>query len=156
MPGERNTVQKELVLQTISAMHSHPTAEAVHDQIAQSYPSVSKATVYRNLNTLAENGKICRVAMPDGADCYDHRTDGHYHIRCISCRKVYDAQFPFMPELTERAGKEEPGFLLTGHTLIFEGICPDCRGSDGFSDMRDEQEIKKEQQSNTKGEKTNG
>ena len=94
--------------------------------------------------------------MPDGADCYDHRTDGHYHIRCISCRKVYDAQFPFMPELTERAGKEEPGFLLTGHTLIFEGICPDCRGSDGFSDMRDEQEIKKEQQSNTKGEITNG
>lgn len=127
---ERNTVQKEIVLQTVLTLQDHPTADEVHETIAQKHPSISKATVYRNLNALAEKGKIRHVSLPDGADCYDHRTDEHYHIRCLSCKRVYDAQLPYMHGLTEKARRAEGSFQLTGHNLTFEGICPDCRQHD--------------------------
>ena len=127
MAGERNTVQREVILQAVRSMHSHPTADEVYAYISEEYPSISKATVYRNLNTLARAGKVFHVPMPDGADCYDHRTDAHYHIRCMSCKKIFDARFIFGKELTEAAQAQEPDFLITDHVLTFTGICPACR-----------------------------
>ena len=45
----RNTVQRQIVLQAVRSLHDHPTADSVYAVIAAEHPSISKATVYRNL-----------------------------------------------------------------------------------------------------------
>ena len=55
---QRNTIQCALVLETVNRMTGHVSADEVYDAIAADHPNISRATVYRNLNRLAEMGKI--------------------------------------------------------------------------------------------------
>ena len=70
----RNTVQRQIVLQAVRSLHDHPTADSVYAVVAAEHPSISKATVYRNLNQLALQGEILRVPVPTGADRFDFNT----------------------------------------------------------------------------------
>ena len=51
----RNTIQRQIVLQAVNQMHNHPTADAIYAVIAAQHPTISKATVYRNLNQLYQH-----------------------------------------------------------------------------------------------------
>ena len=125
---KRNTIQKSLVLEAVQELHNHPTADEVYAKVAAGYPNISRSTVYRNLNQMVEEGSIANIRIPNAADRYDHITRKHYHIRCIKCGRVSDADIEYMPDL-EKSAKNTHGFLYLGHDLIFEGICPDCKNS---------------------------
>ena len=75
----RNTLQRRLVLETVRRMHNHPTADEIFREIAAENTLISKATVYRNLKILSEQGEILHIPIPDGADCFDFNTKG---VRC--------------------------------------------------------------------------
>lgn len=94
----RNTVQRQIVLKAVRSLHDHPTADSVYAVVAAEHPSISKATVYRNLNQLALQGEILRVPVPTGADRFDFNTQAHYHVRCTCCGNVYDV---FMPPVND-------------------------------------------------------
>ncbi|MDD6142906.1 MAG: transcriptional repressor, partial [bacterium] len=66
--ARRNTIQRSLVLEAVNRLHSHATADEVYEEIIQEYPTISKATVYRNLNLLSEMGEIRRLEIPGSAD----------------------------------------------------------------------------------------
>ena len=121
----RNTVQRQIVLQTVLRMHDHPTADTVYAAVAAEHPSISKATVYRNLNQLVIQGDIRRVPVPNGADRYDFRTDKHYHMRCRACGKVFDAPMAPLPSPAKLLG-DTGGFVVEDHTIEFVGLCPGC------------------------------
>ena len=52
MRTTRNTLQREIVHQTILSMQGHVTADMVYERIHAAHPSISRATVYRNLRML--------------------------------------------------------------------------------------------------------
>jgi len=122
---KRNTVQRTLVLEAVQRLRSHPTADEIYAEISKICPSVSRATVYRNLQQLCEQGVIRRREIPGSPDRYDHITSDHYHARCTLCGKVLDVDMDYLAELTDSV-KDAHGFQLTGHSIVFDGICPDC------------------------------
>ena len=65
----RNTVQRQIVLQAVRSLHDHPTADSVYAVVAAEHPSISKATVYRNLNQLALQGEILLHRMRQCLRC---------------------------------------------------------------------------------------
>lgn len=85
----RNTVQRAMTLEAVRRLHAHPTAEEVYRQVAAEHPSVSRATVYRNLRQLAESGLLLKINTTDGADHFDHRCDAHYHAGCLRCGRGF-------------------------------------------------------------------
>ncbi len=121
----RNTVQKDIILKAVNRFHNHPTADMIYEAVVQEYPRISKATVYRNLNQMAQQGQIMRVQIPNSADRYDFRTKAHYHIKCTDCGRVFDVDVPYMEQLNE-LDLSSQGFLVQDHNIIFEGICPEC------------------------------
>lgn len=123
---KRNTIQCSLVLEAVNKLKSHATADEIYDCIIKEHPTVGRGTVYRNLNRLSEIGKIKKIEVPDGADCFDRRCDAHYHIRCEKCGKVFDVDMKYIPNLADNINNLN-GFELTGHDIIFKGICPDCK-----------------------------
>ena len=60
----RYSKQRELVMQTVERLCDHPTAEEIYDKAAQECPNLSLGTVYRNLNSLVEAGRVRRVSFP--------------------------------------------------------------------------------------------
>ena len=121
----RNTKQRKLVLQAVQSRCDHPTAEQIYEDVHTADPKISHGTVYRNLNCLSEEGSICHVRVP-GADRYDLRTDLHYHMFCIKCKKVIDAPYPYKEDL-DTDTTQQSGFNIIRHRLVFEGICPECQ-----------------------------
>lgn len=122
----RNTVQRALVLEAMQVLEgSHPTSADVYTQVSQVHPTISRATVYRNLNHLVEQGVLKRVEVSNGADCFELREDPHYHLKCESCGRLFDATLPYREELSHFL-EDTQGFLVTGHTIVFTGICAEC------------------------------
>ena len=73
----RYSKQRELVMQTVQQLCDHPTAEEIYDKAAQECPNLSLGTVYRNLNSLVEAGRVRRVSIPGKADRFDHTLPWH-------------------------------------------------------------------------------
>lgn len=119
----RNTRQRKSVLESVRRLGCHPTAEEVYRDISLLLPSISRATVYRNLHVLADEGALLRVCEPDGAARYDHRADRHFHAVCDICGRCEDVFFAPPPELFSPLSE---GFRITGYSLIFSGICARC------------------------------
>lgn len=124
--ASRNTKQRALVLQAVQALHNHPTSANVFDEVRKTNPTISRATVYRNLGVLAEQGQILHIEVAGGADRYDFRLDKHAHAICSKCGAVYDVELAGThPVLDEVANAH--GFQVQGFSLTFSGLCPKCQ-----------------------------
>lgn len=119
----RNTVQKQLVLDAVRSLKNHPTAEEVYMLISKDHPSVSKGTVYRNLNILSCEKQILKIEIPNGPDHFDHTLNKHFHMNCINCKKVEDVS---MDEMDMSNLIHDNGHLIMDYDIIFKGICCNC------------------------------
>ena len=122
----RTTVQKELILDDVSQLHNHATEDEIYRLVHTAHPHISKGTVYRNLNCLAEEGKIRKLEVPGGPDRFDHICTPHYHIHCCKCGRAFDVDMEVISDLIERV-KDKHGFDFIDYDIMFKGICPDCQ-----------------------------
>ena len=125
----RNTIQRSLVLEAVADFHGHPTAEEVYSELNVKYPDISKATVYRNLNVLCEDGELFKLSMPNEADRFDYAEHGHSHLKCLVCGKVEDLHLTYIDNIREVL-KKETGYEIDMNKMVFEGICPECKKND--------------------------
>lgn len=95
MAARRNTLQKSVILETLCSMHNHPTAGQVYEEVRQKYPTISRSTVFRVLEQMAEEGTALRVCLTGSDDRFDSNTHRHSHIRCYVCGAVADV--PWVP-----------------------------------------------------------
>lgn len=123
---KRNTIQKQLVLDAVAQLADHPTADEVYAHIAQKHPTVSKATVYRNLSSLSEDGVLRHVRMPEGADRFDHTLTPHFHIECICCGALCDVCLDENKEISRKV-EQMTCYCDVQYDIVFTGVCPACQ-----------------------------
>lgn len=121
----RTTLQREIILETLENLHHHATAEEVYAAIHARHPRISKATVYRNLQRFAKQGELVPLQLDGDATRYDRRLFQHYHFVCRSCGAIYDVDMAPLPDIDHHV-KEQFGFAVDGHDIVFRGVCPDC------------------------------
>lgn len=124
MNGKRYSRQRELIYETLRNTDQHPTAEMVYQWLKPDNPSLSLGTVYRNLNLLADEGTITRMAFP--VERYDANVEPHSHFRCQVCGGVFDLELPYDAALDQQALMAS-GHDVSGHELIFHGTCVKCK-----------------------------
>ena len=122
---ERHTVQKDIVYAALCALHNHPTADAVCQEVQRQHPSVSRGTVYRVLGAMAEQGKILRLNT-DGADHYDHQIHRHDHVQCTCCGRVDDVETAGLDDMAA-AVTNSCGYVISDVSLLFRGVCKACQ-----------------------------
>ena len=125
MPA-RKTVQRQVIEGALRRLADHPTADDVYEAVHAEHPSIGRATVYRTLGRLADEGAIGRVRINNGADRFDHQAFAHYHVRCTCCGRVDDVMVPVLAGVDDVAA-EATGYRITGHSLQFDGVCPACQ-----------------------------
>ena len=120
--ADRNTIQKEIIYQTLCGLRCHPTAALVYDRVHQDHPTISRSTVYRVLSRMAEEGKILRLDVAGDDSRYDGEIRTHSHVRCRLCGAMADLP---QPEVGPLDG--DGGFLIEACAVMYRGLCPDCR-----------------------------
>lgn len=118
-----------LVLEVVHHLKRHATADEIYEEVIKTHPNISRATIYRNLNQLTEDGKIRRVDNPNGADHFDHILEKHYHARCMKCGKILDVKMNYLEQL-EASIEPMEDFIFSGHDIMFKGICKECNDRD--------------------------
>lgn len=125
-PMIRLTTQRQIILEELAKVKTHPTASELYDMVRQRLPRIGLGTVYRNLELMAENGMILKIEVGGTQKRFDAFTDPHYHIRCSACGKVDDMEVPVIDELVNSAAQNSP-YQILGHHVEFTGVCPRCQ-----------------------------
>lgn len=84
---QRISVLKELGKKT------HPTIDDLYEALRKENPSMSLATVYKNLATLKEKGVVIEVNTAEGKMRYDIYSKPHIHLICQRCGAIEDVDY---------------------------------------------------------------
>lgn len=123
----RQTRQRQLVYDIVMERYDHPTADEVYLLARSRDAKISRGTVYRKLNQLAQTGKILQVKVPSpAAERFDWRLQPHYHLLCTECGKLCDADIPYDDKLDQTIS-QKTGFEVSRHRTVFEGVCRACQ-----------------------------
>ena len=117
----KNTKQEEIILDAVYKLNHHPTADEIYLYLKNDFPRLSLATVYRNLNMYAQNGKIRKVSVPGDSERFDFNLSEHEHFYCESCHQVFDVNV----NVGEVINKISP-FVLSSYKLMLYGTCDSC------------------------------
>ena len=127
MPGvTRYSKQRESILNLLSDLKTHPTAEWLYQELKSENENISLATVYRNLKQLSQSGEIQSFETKDRTEHYDACIDLHYHFVCEKCKKIFDLDIPPLKSLDEDV-KKNCEHDIKEHSLIFYGECCECK-----------------------------
>lgn len=124
--AKRNTRQKATIERVVLSSCDHPTAETVCERVRDEIPSVSLGTVYRVLKSLAAEGKVREISVPDAPSRFDKTTHMHAHFVCLACGKVEDIAVG-EKEVVTAAAKMYPDAGICEAEIILKGYCPDCK-----------------------------
>ncbi len=124
-PMIRLTTQRQIILEELAKVKTHPTAGEVYDMVRKRLPRIGLGTVYRNLELMAENGMIAKLEVGGTQKRFDATTEAHYHIRCSCCGRVDDIDIPVIDSLVDAAA-EHSSYQILGHRVEFTGICSTC------------------------------
>lgn len=121
----RLTTQRQIILEELLKVTSHPTANEVYDMVRKRLPRIGLGTVYRNLELMAETGMILKLEVGGTQKRFDATIQPHYHVRCLECGKVDDIDIPVQENINAIAA-QACQYQILGHHIEFTGHCRDC------------------------------
>ena len=113
----------EILLDIITNSNEHLSADKIYFIAKQIYPTISVATIYRNLTAMTEKGIIGHVSVPSGSARFDKRNASHPHGQCPLCGEVFDICSDDIENAIKKTmGTESPSYQLTVNCL-----CEKCK-----------------------------
>lgn len=122
---KRTTRQLEQVFAVLQGDHSHPFAHQIYQRVHRKLPRISLATVYRNLHSLVEEGKIRTLLLDEQGARFDPETSRHDHFVCERCGRVVDL-FLRRERQLDLNSLAKQGYVVTTHSLTVHGTCQVC------------------------------
>ena len=120
------TPQRMAIVDILAKSIGHPSVEDIYAQLQDAFPTMSLATVYRNILLIKSIGEVLELGFPDGSNRYDgNKPYPHPHVVCIKCKKIIDLSLESLDDI-EKEVANETKFKILNHTLNFFGICSTC------------------------------
>ena len=121
-PSPVRDATAELITQ--SRRHDWSIEDLV-EELASRGIAANFSTVFRALTRLEDDGLVRRVELGDGKARYESEGAHHEHVRCERCGTVGEVPGCVVGEAVPRV-QELTGFRVTGHQILFSGVCPKC------------------------------
>jgi Fe2+ or Zn2+ uptake regulation protein len=115
------TPQRLEILQTIQK-NGHISIDDLYAHIKEKFPSISLATVYKNIHTLKDEGILLEIHPQDAKSHFEIKKEPHGHFICKKCGKIYDFEIKTScnPNLSEISEIDESEVYLYG-------VCKECQ-----------------------------
>lgn len=124
----RNSKQRELIFEAVQQNLCHPSADYIYNFLKKDHPNLSLATVYRNLNKLADMGVIQKIEVPNGSDRFDAIMSTHIHAMCTQCGEVFDIPEVEGTPIHDAIMNMDNLRDVTGYNLLVHCHCQSCVG----------------------------
>ena len=132
MRGEYSTRQKRELL---GFLQEHDlenfSVDDVVFRLQDKGSRIGRSTVYRYLESMAEQGTVRKYQNTQGMTQYQHvedvtACDDHFHMMCKSCGNLIHMDCDLMHSMAEHLFAAH-GFMLDPKDTILKGICEKCR-----------------------------
>ncbi len=90
--GLKATPQRLIILEVIKN-YGHIDIEEICSRVQKVLPSISVATIYKNLKTLMEAGIVEEVDLKNFKPLYEIKENEHIHLVCKNCKSIKDIFF---------------------------------------------------------------
>jgi Fur family ferric uptake transcriptional regulator len=125
----RPTRQRAAVRAVFQDLDGFLSAQDVHARLRATGDGVGLSTVYRAVQSLADDGELDTIRTDSGEALYRRCSrQHHHHLVCRGCGLTVEVAGPTVERWADRVA-EEHGFAEVSHTLEIFGTCADCRAA---------------------------
>lgn len=126
-PAQRHTKQRAEVIAILKQTYGFRSAQQLHADLRSGGSRIGLATVYRNLDLLAQAGDVNTIRSEDGETLYRLCEDEehHHHIICRDCGRIEKLDAAEFEEWVSKVAREH-GFTDISHHGDLFGLCADC------------------------------
>jgi len=114
---------QRLAILNIIDKYGHICVDDIYNEIKPNFPSISLATIYKNIHTLKDENILSEIHLQNVKPKFEITKKPHGHFVCKNCGKVYDFELQNVcnPNLDEIDN-------ITESEVYLYGICKRCKG----------------------------
>ena len=120
------THQRQVIYDVLCSVEGHPSPEEVYARVKRRIPSISLATVYKNLHLFIDSGIFKQVSLHHGSMRVETNSARHHHLVCTQCKTISDIE-PDLLGLAETPHQLPGGFLVERLAVDVLGVCAGCQ-----------------------------
>lgn len=124
----RSTRQSGAVKSALIEAGGFRSAQDVYAALRAQGESVGLSTVYRHLQTFADDGIVDVIHTPEGESTYRYCGEAdahHHHLVCRTCGRAEEIEGRAI-ERWATSVAEKYGYTDVDHTVEVFGVCADC------------------------------
>jgi len=116
--GIQPSAQRVAVATFVLRTKEHPSADKVWAGVRETFPMISRATVYNTLNLFVEKGLLRELHLAPDSVLFDPNTDHHHHFIDEDTGRIYDIPWN---HIEVRNAKPLPGFKVNDYQVVMRG-----------------------------------
>jgi Fur family transcriptional regulator, peroxide stress response regulator len=105
-------------------LNGHMNIDELYQKLLAKFPSISLATIYKNINAMVEKVFLSEVKIPNTKSVFELVKEEHAHLVCSDCGNIEDMILDISSVLNEVTSKSQ--FKIESSDLILSGLCPNC------------------------------
>ena len=106
-------------------INGHMNIDDLYKKLLEKFPSISLATIYKNINAMIEKVFLSEVKIPNAKSVFELVKSEHAHLVCSSCGDIEDITLNTTSVLSEAATLSQ--FTIESTNVVLSGICPTCK-----------------------------
>jgi Fur family peroxide stress response transcriptional regulator len=118
------TPQRLKIVESLNTF-GHLNIDMLYQEVKETYPNVSLATVYKNLAIMTENGLLEEVKIPEKKSVFEIKKEPHLHLHCTRCGKIEDLGIDTDGLIKE--AEKTSGYDVETVDMVLRGVCPECQ-----------------------------
>ena len=120
------THQRQIIFDVLQSIEGHPSPEEVYARVKRKIPSISLATVYKNLHLFIDSGIFSQVSLHHGSMRMETNHARHHHLVCTQCKSIHDVNPEFLG-LPDEPRELPGGFRMERMSVDVLGGCARCQ-----------------------------
>jgi len=124
--GLKATFQRMNILESIES-HGHMSIDSIYEEVIKTHPSLSLATIYKNIILMVENAVLTEVPIEGQKSKYELAKVDHIHLVCTQCGEVEDRPHNISADALFTSMTNEENFSLSKQQINLYGVCSQCK-----------------------------
>ena len=105
--------------------NGHMNIDELYQKLLKKFPSISLATIYKNVNAMVEKIFLNEVKIPEAKSVYELVKEEHSHLVCKSCGKIEDIHID--TNILSNSIATMSNFKVEDTKVVFSGLCSNCQ-----------------------------
>ncbi|MBL0721777.1 MAG: transcriptional repressor [Sulfurovum sp.] len=113
-------------LEIVDILHKngHINIDDLYKELQNKFPSLSLATIYKNINIMCDKLFLLEVKIPHQKNVYELSKKEHSRVVCSKCNAIMDINLDTLNILNQ--AKKLSNYNLDTSLIVFNGTCPKC------------------------------